>query len=99
LYSDPGRKGKIEITSETGLDQVTFYVKDNGRGIDPEDMDKIFMPFRRAGNTNVPGEGMGLAYTQALVSRHGGHIQCESEIGEGTTFSFTLPVSISTNEV
>ena len=99
LYSDPGRKGEIEITSEAGLNQVTFFVKDNGRGIDPEDMDKVFMPFRRAGNTTVPGEGMGLAYTQALVSRHGGHIQCESKIGEGTTFSFTLPVSIATNEV
>jgi signal transduction histidine kinase len=61
-------------------------------------MDKIFMPFRRAGRADVPGEGMGLAYTQALVNRHGGHIQCRSEVGEGSTFSFTIPVPISTNE-
>jgi signal transduction histidine kinase len=98
LYSVPGREGKIEITGEIGLDQVTFHVKDNGRGIALEDMDKIFMPFRRAGRADVPGEGMGLAYTQALVNRHGGHIQCRSKVGEGSTFSFTIPVPISTNE-
>ena len=98
LYSTPGREGKIEITGESGLDQVTFHVKDNGRGIALEDMDKIFMPFRRAGNADVSGEGMGLAYTQALVNRHGGHIQCRSKVGEGSTFSFTIPAPISTNE-
>jgi signal transduction histidine kinase len=98
LYSVPGRDGKIEITGETGLDQVTFHVKDNGRGIALEDMDKIFMPFRRAGKADVAGEGMGLAYTQALVNRHGGLIQCRSKVGEGSTFSFTIPVPISTTE-
>ena len=100
-YSIPGREGEIEITSETGLDQVTFHVKDNGQGIAPEDVDKIFMPFRRAGKTDVPGEGMSLAYTQALVNRHGGHIQCHSEAGEGSVFSFTIPITIpaSFNEV
>jgi hypothetical protein len=99
LYSMPGRKGKIEITCKTGLDQVTFYVSDNGTGIAPEDMHKIFMPFRRAGKADVPGEGMGLAYTQALINRHGGHIQCHSKIGEGSVFSFTIPVTNSANEV
>ena len=69
--------------------------------LSPEDVDKIFMPFRRAGKTDVPGEGMGLAYTQALVNRHGGHIQCHSEAGEGSVFSFTIPITIpaSFNEV
>jgi signal transduction histidine kinase len=97
-YTFPGREGKIEIMSEEGLDQVTIHVKDNGRGIAPEDMDKVFMPFRRAGEADIPGEGMGMAYTQALVNRHGGHIQCRSKVGEGTTFSFTIPVPISTHE-
>ena len=98
LYSVPNREGKIEITGETGLDQVTFHVKDNGRGIALEDMDKIFMPFRRVGKADVPGEGMGLAYTQTLVNRHGGHIECRSKVGEGSTFSFTIPIPISTHE-
>jgi hypothetical protein len=97
-YTFPGREGKIEIMSEEGLDQVTIHVKDNGRGIAPEDMDKVFMPFRRAGEADIPGEGMGMAYTQALVNRHGGHIQCRSKVGEGTTFSFTIPAPISTHE-
>lgn len=98
LYSVPNREGKIEITGETGLDQVTFHVKDNGRGIALEDMDKVFMPFRRVGKADVPGEGMGLAYTQTLVNRHGGHIECRSKVGEGSTFSFTIPIPISTHE-
>lgn len=98
LYSVHGREGKIEITSETGLNQVTFHVKDNGPGIAPEDIDKIFMPFRRAGKADVPGEGMGLPYTQALVNRHSGHIRCRSKVGEGSTFTFTIPISTSTNE-
>lgn len=98
LYSAPGRKAKIEISGETGLDQTTFHVQDNGRGIAPEDMEKIFMPFRRAGNPDVAGEGMGLAYTQALVNRHGGHIRCRSQVGEGSTFSFTIALPTSTQE-
>ena len=54
-------------------------------------MHKVFAPFRRAGKQDVPGEGMGLAYAQMLVRRHGGRLSCESEFGAGTTFSFTLP--------
>ena len=53
-------------------------------------MDKVFVPFRRFGRQDVPGEGMGLSYVQALVRRHGGRIWCESEPGVGTTFSFTI---------
>ena len=70
---------------------TTFHIRDNGRGIAAEDMDKVFAPFRRAGRQDVPGEGMGLAYVQALVRRHGGRIWCESEPGVGSTFSFTIP--------
>jgi signal transduction histidine kinase len=67
-----------------------LHVRDNGRGIAEEDMDKVFAPFRRAGKQDVPGEGMGLPYVQTLVRRHGGRIWCESELGVGTTFSFTI---------
>ena len=70
---------------------VVFEVRDNGRGIAEEDMDKVFAPFRRAGPQDVPGEGMGLAYVRALLNRLGGRIQCESKLGAGSTFSFTLP--------
>jgi signal transduction histidine kinase len=67
-----------------------FHVQDNGRGIAAEDMPRVFEPFRRVGKQDVAGEGMGLAYVQALVRRHGGSIGCHSTLGVGTTFSFTI---------
>ncbi len=91
IYLEPGRAGEIEISGERNAEETLFHVRDNGRGIAQEDMDKVFAPFRRAGKQDVPGEGMGLAYVQALVRRHGGRIGCESELGVGTTFTFTLP--------
>jgi len=90
-YWDPLRALEIEITGETHENETVIHVSDNGRGIAKEDMNKIFMPFRRAGEENVPGDGMGLAYVQSMMSRHGGRIMCESKTGEGTTFTFTIP--------
>jgi len=90
IYLEPGRAGEIEISGERNTEEALLRVRDNGRGIAPEDMDKVFAPFRRAGKQDVPGEGMGLAYVQALVRRHGGRIWCESEPGIGTTFTFTI---------
>ncbi len=89
-YLDPGRPGEIEITAERGDDETTFRVRDNGRGISEEDIDKVFALFRRAGRQDIPGEGMGLLYVQTLVRRHGGRIWCESKLGVGTTFTFTI---------
>jgi len=91
LYLDRDRPGEIEISGERGREETTLRVRDNGRGIAEHDMDKVFAPFRRAGRQDKPGEGMGLAYVQALVGRHGGRIWCESELGVGTTFTFTIP--------
>jgi PAS domain S-box-containing protein len=91
IYLEPGRAGEIEISGERNAEETLFRVRDNGRGIAQEDMDKVFAPFRRAGKQDVPGEGMGLAYVQTLVRRHGGRIWCESEPGIGTRFTFTLP--------
>jgi signal transduction histidine kinase len=65
-------------------------VQDNGRGIATDDIPQVFEPFRRVGRQDVPGEGMGLAYVRALVRRHGGEIICQSTLGVGTTFTFTL---------
>ena len=89
-YLDPDRPAELEITADRGLNETTFRVRDNGRGIAEDDMDKVFAPFRRIGRQDAPGEGMGLPYVQALVRRHGGRIWCESEPGVGTTFSFTI---------
>jgi signal transduction histidine kinase len=91
-YLDPNRPGEIRVTSERDHDMITFHVQDNGRGIAEKDMDTVFAPFRRAGMQDVEGEGMGLPYARALVGRHGGHMWCESELGKGSTFSFSLPL-------
>jgi signal transduction histidine kinase len=89
-YLAPNRPGEIEISAECGEDETTFRVRDNGRGIAEEDMHKVLALFRRAGRQDVPGEGVSLTYVQTLVRRHGGRIWCESELGAGTTFYFTL---------
>lgn len=97
-YLDPSRPGRIEITANRSGRQTTFHIHDNGQGINPKEMDKVFAPFRRAGQHTVPGEGMGLAYVQTLVRRHGGEIWCESEPGVGSTFSFTIAEDVSLGE-
>lgn len=96
LYLDPERPGEIEIMGDGNPDEAIFHVRDNGRGISKKDMHKIFAPFRRAGKEDVPGEGMGLAYVQTLIKRHGGRIWVESELGKGATFSFSIPKKPST---
>jgi PAS domain S-box-containing protein len=96
-YLDPDRAGEIEITAERDHDETTFHIRDNGRGIAGEDMDKVFAPFRRAGKQDVPGEGMGLPYVQTLVRRHGGRIWCESQPGKGSTFYFTIPANVKSD--
>ncbi len=66
-------------------------IADNGRGIDPRDHDRIFDLFRRSGTQDQPGEGIGLAHVRALAYRLGGLIDCRSALGEGATFTLTLP--------
>jgi len=81
IYLEPGRAGEIEISGERNADETIFCIRDNGRGIAPEDMDKVFAPFRRAGKQEVPGEGMGLAYVQTLVHRHGDGFGANRNLG------------------
>lgn len=90
LYLDPERPGRITITGEQTSKEAIIHIQDNGRGIDQNELHKIFELFRRAGQQSVPGEGMGLAYVRALVRRFGGQIWCESEPGVGSTFSFSI---------
>ncbi len=89
-YLEPSRPGRIEISASQNAHKTVFTVQDNGRGIAPEDMDKVFAPFRRAGKQDQPGEGMGLSYVQTLVRLHGGQIECQSELGVGTRFTFSI---------
>ena len=72
-----------------------FYVKDNGKGIDPEFHEDIFRMFKRLQKSSdtEEGTGVGLTFVKKIVERHGGRIWLESELGKGTTFYFTLEAS------
>src|SRR5476651_1560356 len=70
--------GSIEVRASESDRAITYEVRDNGRGIDARDRDRIFDLFRRSGIQDRPGDGIGLAHTRALVRRLGGSI---NEIG------------------
>lgn len=91
IYLSPERPGRIEVSGRQSGGETVFTVRDNGRGIAEDDQHKVFELFRRAGRADVPGEGMGLAYVQTLVRRHGGDIWFESTADVGTTFHFSIP--------
>ena len=93
-YLEPGRPGRVAITAERTTDQIVFRIQDNGRGISPQDREKVFDLFKRVGKPDVAGDGMGLAYVKTLVRRLGGQIWCESAAGDGTTFYWSLPLTL-----
>lgn len=83
---------KINIGGSRDDDTWTFYVSDNGIGIEAEYKDKLFKLFTRLqGRRQFPGTGLGLALCKTIVERHGGKIWFESK-DVGTTFFFSLPV-------
>ncbi len=85
---------QIHVTAERHGDELTFSIRDNGIGIDPEYRDQIFGMFKRLHSSDdYPGTGMGLAICKRIVERAGGRIWVESQPGQGSTFLFTLPAS------
>ena len=83
------------VTKPDGASTIEFYVRDSGMGIPAEDQSRLFERFYRvdkARSRDLGGTGLGLAIVKHLVRAHGGDVWVESEIGQGATFFFTLPV-------
>ncbi len=88
--------GKITIKVDPGEEFITVAVSDSGIGISPDDVDHVFDEFYRVDNAiNVEkkGTGLGLSLVKKIIEAHKGQIWVSSELGRGTTFSFTLSVN------
>ncbi len=85
------RGGTIHIAASGGGDEVEVTIADDGPGIPPEVLPRIFDPFFTTKDVGE-GSGLGLSIVHGIVERHGGRIQVQSRMGEGTTFRVTLPV-------
>lgn len=87
--------GTLDIIAQIQDGKLAVAVRDTGLGIPPESMDKLFQRFYRVPGTEhiVRGTGLGLNITKSLVEAHGGQVSVESVVGEGTTFTITLPLA------
>ena len=89
------RGGLVDIAATQSSGEVRVSVADTGPGIAAEDLDRIFQEFQQTeeGARHHEGTGLGLALSKRFVEMHGGRIWCDSEVGRGSTFVFSLPVS------
>jgi PAS domain S-box-containing protein len=95
-FSEPGQP--VELSASISSGAISFAVRDHGRGIAPDDHQRIFEKFHQIDSSltrNVGGTGLGLAICKALVEEHGGRVWVESALGQGATFAFTLPLATS----
>jgi signal transduction histidine kinase len=90
-FTPPGGTVTIEAGAVPG--EVRCSVRDTGPGLTEEEMDRIFDPFWQAEKTARLGFGLGLKIAKCIVEAHGGSLSVESAPGEGSTFSFTLPMA------
>jgi signal transduction histidine kinase len=87
--------GRIDVRAGPVDGMAEVSVADTGIGIAPEDQEAVFEEFRQVGTVakKVEGTGLGLSLSRKFVELHGGRIWAKSEVGVGSTFTFTLPLS------
>jgi signal transduction histidine kinase/DNA-binding response OmpR family regulator len=89
-FTNPG--GWVRLSAESDDDEVRITVADNGPGIAPADLARIFEAFEQVGDgAGSEGTGLGLALSRRLVEAHGGRIEVRSEVGQGSSFIVHLP--------
>jgi signal transduction histidine kinase len=89
--------GEVIIKADAGNGSFNLSVRDTGPGISTADQAKLFQEFQQADNSitrKKGGTGLGLAISKRIIEMHGGRIWVESEVGKGSTFTFTLPVRV-----
>jgi signal transduction histidine kinase len=86
--------GRIDVSARVQDGAAEIAVADTGVGIAPEDQEAVFEEFRQVGTADkkVEGTGLGLALSRKFIELHGGRIWVQSQVGRGSTFTFTLPV-------
>ena len=93
-HSDPFTMVRIDLSFSDKM--ILFSIQDSGPGIAPQEIDKLFKPFGKTGTKKTRGEkstGLGMLITRKIIDAHGGEIWIDSELGEGTTIHFKLPVN------
>jgi signal transduction histidine kinase len=94
-YTPAGGQITVSVRNNRENDTVEVSVSDTGRGIPENGLMEVFDKFKRVDDRRgaVMGTGLGLAIVRHIINAHGGHIWVKSKVGEGSTFTFSLPAS------
>jgi two-component system, OmpR family, sensor histidine kinase BaeS len=86
--------GAVSVSASADSGRARFVVRDNGPGIAPEDLPLVFERFHRGRNATAEGAGLGCAIALSIARAHGGTIQAESIVGQGSAFTMEIPLGV-----